>query len=152
MRLLVQRGDPYRLTTPGSLAIDTFSECVTLEDMLREIAGEPVEAWKIPKETAIPAGVYELELVDSPAHGPDTLRLKNVPGFKFIDIHSGVSKESTEGCITVGDQLNMHALPPTISGGLVRGVLARLKGKVVPRLKAGERVEIEIRNPPSWGS
>lgn len=150
MKLLLERNAPFHLTTFGSLSIDDVYECDTLEDMIREKVGQPVASWKVPKETAIASGTYALYLVDSPAHGPDTLRLRGVEGFDFIDIHSGVTKESTEGCITVGNDIHMNENPPRISGGLLNHVLAKLKAKVVPALKAGVLCTIEIRNPPGW--
>lgn len=150
MRLLLERSMPHNLTTFGTLFVDDAYYCRTLEDMLREVRGRPAAEWKIKHETAIGAGDYELYLVDSPAHGPDTLRLRNVDGFDCIDIHSGVSKESTDGCIIVGSVIHPFNLPPTISGGLNAGVLAGLKSRVVPVLKAGEKVSITIANPQGW--
>lgn len=152
MKLKLQRETPFKLTTYGALFIDEQYESHTLEDMLREILGRPASEWKVKGETAIAAGVYELYLVDSPKHGKDTIRLRNVDGFDCIDIHSGVTKESTEGCITVGDTVHPSTLPPSISGGLNNHVLERLKAKVVPALKAGEACTIEILNPPGWGA
>lgn len=146
MKLTVQRALSANATTFGDLLVDGVPECVTLEDQVREIAGQPVASWKVRNETAIPAGAYSLGLVNSPHFGPNTIALLDVPGFKNVRIHSGVNRDSTEGCITVGDQKHPDTDPPSMSGGLARGVLLRLKAKVVPRLKAGERCFIEILN------
>mgnify|MGYP003394217653 CR=1 FL=1 len=153
MRLLLQRESPAvdrrafpaRLTTFGALAIDGVPECLTLEDAVLDDALESVENWKIPGRTAIPAGVYDLEAEDSPRFGPDTLTILNVPGFTSIRIHSGKDIDSTEGCVIVGDQVDRKNF--TISGGVARGVLWILKGKVLAALNRGEKVQIEIRNP-----
>lgn len=148
MELVLQRRPTVKATTLGALAIDGVKECDTLEDAIRETVkgGVPVSEWKIPRRTAIPAGRYRLELVNSPNFGPDTLSLISVPGFSLIRIHSGNDDENTDGCVLVGTAV----LDPSGDGGNVvnsRIALAALKGKVVPRMKAGEEAWIEVRNP-----
>lgn len=145
MKLLLQRLESFQLTTPGDLFIDGTAFCKTLEDQIRE-TDQPVSQWKVKGETAIPAGIYELEIVDSPKHGLNTIRLKNVEGFDCVDIHSGVTNASTEGCILVGDQLHMLEMPPRISGGLNHQILAKLKAIVLPAIM-GEGATLEVRNP-----
>jgi hypothetical protein len=147
MNLLLKRGPTRKATTLGRLSIDGAHQCDTLEDAIRETVqgGVPVEAWKIKGVTAIPAGRYKLELVNSPKFGPDTLSLKAVPGFSEIRIHSGNDDADTDGCILVGT-----AVPDAEDGGNVinsRVALAALKAKVVPALKAGQNIWIEVVNP-----
>jgi len=141
-----RRTFPARLTTFGALSIDGAPECLTLEDGVLEDPLEDPANWKIPGRTAIPAGIYDLVLEDSPRFGPDTLTILNVPGFTSIRIHSGVDIDSTEGCVIVGDRIDRATF--TISGGKARGVLARLEAKVIAAIRErGERVQIEVRNP-----
>lgn len=135
-------------TTFGALWVDGALECSTLEDELREIPGRAVAEWKIKHETAIPAGTYAIELVNSPHFGPDTMSLVGVPGFDLIRIHSGEDKDSTDGCIIVGDVVDLQ--DRTIHGGKAHGVLARLKHKVVEAIHRGEKVFIKINNPPGY--
>lgn len=146
MELLLQREPTVKETTLGSLFIDGVRICGTLEDVVREVPGQPVASWKIKGRTAIPVGRYKLALVDSPKFGPDTLTLVDVPGFEYIRIHSGNDDADTEGCILVG-----HAVPdPDGDGGNVvnsRMALLTLKAAVVPRLKSHEPAFIEVRNP-----
>ena len=152
MRLLLQREEPAvdrrtfpaRLTTFGALSIDGVPECLTLEDAVLDDALEDVANWKIPGRTATPAGIYDLDLEDSPRFGPDTLTILNVLGFTSIRIHSGKDIDSTEGCVVVGDRIDRATF--TISGGIARGVLARLKAKVKAAIARGEKVQIEVRN------
>jgi len=79
--------------------------CYTLEDQ----HNEP----KIPGETRIPAGRYEIKLR---TEGGMILRyarrfdwhrgmlwLQDVPGFEYIYIHVGNKDDDSEGCILVGD-------------------------------------------------
>ena len=153
VRLLLQREEPAvdrrtfpaRLTTFGALSIDGAPDCLTLEDAVLEDALEEVANWKVPGRTAIPAGIYDLVLEDSPRFGPDTLTIVGVTGFTLIRIHSGKDIDSTEGCMVVGDRIDRPTF--SISGGIARGVLARLKAKVKAAIRErGERVQIEVRN------
>ena len=154
MRLLLQREEPAvdrrtfpaRITTFGALSIDGAPECLTLEDAVLEDALEDPANWKIPGRTAIAAGVYEMGLEDSPKFGPDTLTIKGVPTHDLVRIHSGEDIDSTEGCTIVGDRIDRENFK--ISGGKARGVLARLKAKVIAAIRErSERVQIEVRNP-----
>lgn len=137
---------PERKTTYGTLYVDHAMECFTLEDEIREIPGEPVEQWKVHAQTAIPAGVYDIELQDSPKFGHDTMTLLNVPGFKYVRIHSVTDIDDTEGCIGVGDTVDEGHFE--IRGGKAHEVLAKLKAKVQDAIRGRhEKVTIEIRNP-----
>lgn len=154
MELILQRLPSYRQTTLGYLFHNGDLECRTLEDQDREVPGRPVKEWKVKGETAIPAGRYRLALVDSPKFGPDTITLLDVPGFEYVRIHSGEDKDDTDGCIIVGDQVSEDG--SHIHGGKARGVLAKLKEKVVPVLKQGGQAFITIRRaskaPPADGA
>lgn len=115
-------------------------QCHTLEDAVRELAGVPVYAWKIPGITAIPFGTFTLELYDSPKHGLDTLRLVAVPGFAQVEIHEGNKPEDTDGCILVGAKRAGASIYES------RAALAALRALVVPELKAGRPVSITIES------
>lgn len=145
MELRLDRKPSERETTFGQLFVNSVYECYTLEDSIRELAGVPVSAWKIPDQTAIPSGRYRVTAEASERFGPDTLTINNAPGFTYIRIHGGNKSEDTDGCIIIGDQISRMTM--TISGALLRGVLKRLKAKVLPALAAGEEVWITINNP-----
>tara|TARA_R110000744_G_scaffold55481_1_gene117264 strand:- start:361 stop:681 length:321 start_codon:yes stop_codon:yes gene_type:complete len=66
----------------------------TLEDVVRE--------HKIWGETAIPAGVYEIEVTHSPRFKKPLPLIKRVEGFKGVRIHAGNYPEDTHGCPLVG--------------------------------------------------
>lgn len=145
VNLVLQRKPTVKATTLGELSLDGVKVCDTLEDVIREVPGVPVEQWKVRGQTAIPAGIYRLTLEHSPKFGPDTLTVNAVPGFVGVRVHAGNDDADSEGCPLVGT-----AVPDDTDGGNVvdsRKALAALKALVLPRLKAGEAGWIEIRNP-----
>lgn len=97
-------------TTIGLLYIDKKFYCYTLEDAFH--------AQKIPGQTRIPAGSYQLGLRKEitpltekyreryPEWFTFHLELLNVPNFTSIYIHSGGDHTDTEGCILVSDSLS----------------------------------------------
>lgn len=89
-------------TTLGSLYLDNRWVCWTLEDALREVSGQPVSAWKVPGETAIPAGTYPVRVTHSQRFQRRLPAVLNVPGFTGIRIHAGNTIADTSGCILVG--------------------------------------------------
>src|SRR5918995_6072527 len=88
--------------TFGTLFVDDVEECLTLEDEIREQPGVPVSAWKVPGQTAIPAGRYSMRLTMSARFDRVLPLLKVVPGFSGVRIHTGNCIDDTEGCILVG--------------------------------------------------
>jgi hypothetical protein len=149
MELTLNRRQTVKKTTLGGLSIDGSFFCFTLEDVVREIVGQPVSDWKIQSETAIPAGRYKLELVKSGRFGPDTISLVDVPGFTSVRMHSGNTEVDTDGCIIVGDKL--FSEPDTDDGGHVeqsRAALGRLKDVVIPTIKDGKPVYLTITTFP----
>lgn len=81
-------------STIGDLYLDGEFVCSTLEDTIRK--------QKIPGETAIPAGEYEIIVKASKRYGRLMPYLLRVPFYEGIMIHWGNDKNSTAGCILVG--------------------------------------------------
>lgn len=99
MELVLHRhyfGEEY---TIGRLLVDGTYFCDTLEDRVRDLSQEI----KIPGQTAIPAGRYEVIVNYSPRFKRDLPRLLNVPGFTGILIHRGNTPQDTSGCILLGE-------------------------------------------------
>jgi hypothetical protein len=104
MQLIVDREPSTPRTTLGILSVDGIFECYTLEDTVREIAGKPVSTWKIPGETAIPNGTYQIVIDYSDRFKRPMPHILNVDGFDGVRIHSGNTAVDTEGCILLGRQ------------------------------------------------
>lgn len=112
MKLIVSRMEEYEGSTLGALFLSKPSGdehlCYTLEDGFNEV--------KIPGETRIPAGVYEIKLrtvggfhqrYSNASWLPDgfhkgMLWVQDVPDFEYILHHTGNTKKHTEGCTLYG--------------------------------------------------
>lgn len=138
-----QLTNPKTETTFGRLIMPGYW-CHTLEDAVRQ-TGQP----KVYSKTAIDAMEYDLGLKNSPKFGPDSIQILHVPQYDDVLIHSGVDKDSTLGCIIVGDRIDEEK--GTISGGKARGVLDSVKAIIVPHLKAGGKVKLKIKDFGFYG-
>lgn len=85
--------------TLGELYIDNRFFCYTLEDKYR---GQELSKSKIKGQTAIPNGLYKLEISFSPRLQKDMVHLIAVPFFDGILIHGGNTPADTLGCILAG--------------------------------------------------
>lgn len=95
MRLRLLREPSKDGATLGVLFVNGVFQCWTLEDEIRD--------QKIPGETAIPAGVYDVKLTHSPRFGRVLPEIMNVPNFTGVRIHPLNRSSETEGCIGVGE-------------------------------------------------
>ena len=96
MELKLQRFLFGKKDTIGKLYIDDVYFCYTLEDTVRGFGV------KIPGETAIPAGTYEVVIDESTRFKRLMPHILNVPMFEGIRIHKGNTDVDTEGCILLG--------------------------------------------------
>ena len=94
MHLRVIREPSTAAATMGILLIDGVFTCWTLEDVVRAV--------KIPGETAIPAGRYDVRLSLSQRFQKVLPELLAVPGYSGIRVHGGNGAGDTQGCVLVG--------------------------------------------------
>jgi hypothetical protein len=111
-----------------------------LEDKVREIVGQSVESWKVPGKTAIPCGVYDIEMRYSPHFKCELPHLLGVPGYTYVLMHWGNTSADTDGCLLTGQ---------TWAGGDFIGHSKDLFfGTVLPMitkaLAGGEKVQIKV--------
>ena len=110
MKLEVLRFSSDSDSTLGMLFDATYERkflCFTLEDEFREV--------KIPGETRIPAGEYNVTLRTvgglnqkyndkfGEEFNKGMLWVRDVPGFEYILIHIGNDDDDSAGCLLVGD-------------------------------------------------
>jgi len=95
MNLLLKRFYTSNVDTLGILSINGIFSAFVIEDTKHDI--------KIPGQTRIPSGTYEIKLTYSPKFGKNMLEVCNVPNFTGIRIHPGNTNEDTEGCLLPGN-------------------------------------------------
>ena len=78
--------------------------CDTLEPIWRNYDGGEL---KIPKKSAIPEGTYRVVTTYSLRFRKYLPLLVGVPGFEGVRIHAGNTSRDTEGCILVGQNLQV---------------------------------------------
>ena len=128
--------------TIGKLYVNGQYWCDTMEDTNRDFNrdGDLLDdgEGKVYAETAIPFGIYKVEVTMSPRFKRYLPLLLNVPHFTGIRIHAGNSAGDSSGCILVGEN--------KVKGGLVRS--REYEDKLVKLLleaqKKGENIFIEI--------
>ena len=78
--------------------------CDTLEPIWRNYDGGEM---KIPRKSAIPEGTYRVVVTKSRRFQKYLPLLVGVPGFEGVRIHAGNTSRDTEGCILVGQNLQI---------------------------------------------
>ena len=137
LRLIrVTEGDDF---TEGRLYINGRFECYTVEDRDRHL--EDGSEDKVYGETAIPRGIYPVNITPSNRFKRDLIAVDGVPGFVGIRIHSGNSSEDTEGCIIVGSS-NKSDDDNWVSNS--RHAYIQLHEKVQAALSEKEKVTLEV--------
>jgi len=139
MNLLLRREWFTSKSTIGTLDVDGSFAAFILEDFCRESQpGLWKPELKVPGQTAIPYGRYELLITYSQRFDKPLPQLMNVPNFSGVRIHSGNSAADTEGCLLPG---LVRGDDEVTNSKAAFGPLFRLLSAAVQR----EKVWLEIR-------
>lgn len=130
MDLALKRVTLTDTSTVGELRIDGALECYTLEDVVRTV--------KIPTETAIPPGAYDVVITFSNRFKVRMPLLVEVPNFTGIRIHWGNTAADTDGCILVGRTRTVNFV------GNSRDAFHALFAKLAAADARGERMRITV--------
>lgn len=107
MNIEVKRIAKRPTYTIGKMYLDGKYFCDTLEDKSRGLTQSTplstIKSIKVPSQTAIPTGTYDVIVNMSPKFKRNLPRLLNVPGFDGILIHRGNTDKDSSGCILVGE-------------------------------------------------
>lgn len=131
MELIVKRIKKGKDYTAGQLFINDEFFCWTLEDLERDR--------KIQNETAIPKGKYEVIINMSNRFKMYMPLLLNVPNFSGIRIHSGNTKDDTEGCILVCNEDSRDGF-----GGNSRAAFKKLMS-ILTKAEKKEKIWITVQ-------
>lgn len=132
--------------TLGVLFVDDRFFGFTLEDTIRDRDGVPVEVWKVPGETAIPAGRYRVTISHSARFGRPLPEVLAVPGFTGIRLHPGNTSAETSGCVLVGLTRGGAGIGKSREAcDLVQAVISAALGR-------GESVFLAIDNPLGYAA
>ena len=143
MNLVLRRKPSNDKCTIGELYAGGTFACYTLEDVVREIPGQPVYSWKIKGQTAIPQGKYRVTETMSKRFERMLPLVNMVPGFEGIRIHPGNKAEDTEGCILPG----MSVTPDEYAVLESRRAFQKVYDLIGAELSKGEEVYLDVRNP-----
>lgn len=138
MRMILTRRPSDDGATIGHLVIDGEWECFTLEDVVR------APAVKVYGQTAIPPGVYRVEVTWSPRFQRRLPLLHAVPGFEGVRIHPGNRADDTEGCILPGLAVGLIDGKPAVMQSRI--AFESLLGKIERAQAEGDPVTIDVVN------
>ena len=116
----------------NTLIYDTLEDTVRDRDANGDLLGE--DEGKVYGETAIPYGIYELEVTFSPKFRRDMVLVKNVNHFEGIRLHWGATADNSDGCILGGRKSGNGVLKNT---GFTQGMVDLLN-------KHGGKATLEI--------
>lgn len=144
MELLVNRTTPTQNSTIGSFYVNGAFESFCLEPVERGLTStmslEQIATIKVPDQTAVPTGRYQVTKYYSPKHRAIVPCIVGIPGFSYVEIHIGNFPKDTDACLLLGTQIG----PDEVLNSAV--AIDRFYPKFFAALEAGEEVWITYQN------
>lgn len=119
-------------STRSNLIVDAVNWGYAIEDVVRP-AGSP----KVYGKTAIPAGIYQVAMYDSPHFKKRLPHLMDVLGYDYVLAHGGNTAADTLGCLCVASKIK--ALD-----WIFESISDKLASTVEAALRAGHQVTWEV--------
>lgn len=105
----------------------------------------------------IPAGSYVLKIHNAVTPKTEFFRkampwfeffieVTGIPGFDLVFVHPGNDQQDTEGCLLLNDVMGNNSIQKAKEGSLSQQACKRFYDLVYPRLKAGEKITITIKD------
>ena len=139
MTIYMVRDDCTETRTLGTMTFPDGFICQTLED--------PVRGVKIPGDTAIPSGTFQVTITRSKRFQKMLPLLHNVPGFGAVRIHAGNGTGDTSGCVLVGSQRGTFSLGADQTIVHSREAMDQVQSRIAAALAHGEQVWLDIVTP-----
>lgn len=152
LKLLIHRKYKKDKYTIGIMYINGIRFANTMEDKDRFLTfnmdPKYILSKKVYGETAIPTGIYRVEMTYSPKfsnrswcakEAGKSPQIMNVPGFSGIRIHPLNTAEDSLGCIGVGEN--------TIKGKITNSTYyyrKLIENYIIPATKRGDTITLEI--------
>jgi hypothetical protein len=144
MELIIDRDVKTKNSTIGTLYVDGKFECFILEDHDRGLNANMelsvIKSVKVKGETAIPTGRYEVIITFSNRFQKDLPEVLGVKGFDKIRLHSGNTKNDTEGCPLLGMERGIDFV------GRSREAFAAFFPKMQKAIARGEKVFLTVKD------
>ena len=141
MTIYMVRDDCTDTRTLGTMVFPDAYMCHTLEDPVRP-AGV-----KIPGDTAIPGGTYNVTITRSKRFQKMLPLLQNVIGFEGVRIHSGNGIGDTSGCVLVGTQRGTFSEGADQTIIRSREAMEQVQSRIAAAIANGEQVWLDIVTP-----
>ena len=139
MTIYMVRDDCTDKRTLGTMTFPDSLVVQTLED--------PVRGVKIPGDTAIPSGTFQVTITRSKRFQKMLPLLNNVPGFGGVRIHPGNGIDDTAGCVLVGTQRGAFSEGADQTIVHSREAMDQVQSRIAAALAHGEQVWLDIVTP-----
>lgn len=144
MELLVDRGNKTQHSTLSHFYVNGVFESYALEPTDRGLTSDmtlaQIVAIKVPDQTAVPTGRYQVIKYFSPKHNAFVPLVLGTPGFSCVEIHVGNFPHDTDACLLLGTETGIDEVLNS------QVAIDAFYPKFFAAIDAGEKVWITYQN------